>query len=115
VKALALVDSDQELKSICETINSKKNELKDRVKFFKKQIEDAQKKSNEELDPCWNALVNRLKELGKIKEYDKEKQVLQFDLDENLIMVHSKEEYLQPMMVPIQLPPGFNPFGHDHD
>ena len=116
MKALALIDSDPQLKGICEALKDRREALISRLEFLQKQVGAAKEQFNKDADPLWNALVNRLVELGKLPaDFDRHnpENNLRCDIGANLISLEQlrNHDHNDAFMIPIYLPPGFNPFG----
>ena len=90
VKAVALVKQDKQLEDICMRIQSRTECLKKQVENLREKIEALAKDAHEQNEPEWQALRDRLNELGLIDEYDEQTHALSFNMERNVIEMLEK-------------------------
>lgn len=98
-KVLALLSQDPILLDHCKQIAERKEQLKQKMEFIKKQAENAVKEMKDADEPNWQAISERLQETGALSGYNKNTHHLSFSIESNAIELCENEDERHPLEV----------------
>lgn len=84
-RVLALIRKDPIFKETCGRINKRKEQLKQKMEFIKKQAENAIKEMMDQNEPDWDIIKDHLREIDALDTYNKKTHHLSFSLESNAI------------------------------
>lgn len=106
LRAILLLNSDPRAKELAEALKSKDDQYRERLKFIKKQAEDAHQRLQEESQATWEELMNLLVERGVYPDVGTAKsKCLQLDYDAGCLYEHQHEKGKMPSILEIFMGP----------
>jgi len=96
-KVLALLTHDSTLLDHCKQIAERKDQLRQKMEFIKKQAENAVKEMKRADEPNWEAIIQRLKETGVLDGYNKQTHHLSFSIESNAMELCENEDERHPL------------------
>lgn len=90
-KVLAVIAQDPILQSACDRIRERKIQTKQKLTFIQKQIENAIKEADLADEPDEGLIEARLREIGCLKQYNKETHHICIRHEEGSIDLHENE------------------------
>ena len=84
MKTVAILSDNPDLESICKQIDAVREKYLERLKFIKKQAEDAAKSGRDEEKPLMDALRAKIRERGKLPD---DRLMVDYDLKGDSVTV----------------------------